>query len=644
MRATRTTLRDGVRHAIIASAAALTACAGGLAVAQTRFSQPTPPAAYIPAQAIPQPPAGYQTPPQQAYVAPPAGGATQAPAAAPTNAQLEGMLSAALKAAGVTSPQAGALQAETLPALPTPPSGAPDVPPADAGMPNVVIPLHAPADNVVVNDEKDGLVSLMVRQGSLRQVVTMIAETQKLNIVFAGADDVQVTATFDRQPWQTVLDSLLSASSYGWTTRGNIIFVSKVDATDGMPPGAEGRQVEVFELDFVSAGDVSQGVNVMLSTGGKSWIVEIDAADNRRTKEAIAVVDYPAYLGRIADYISQADQPPRQVMIEAHILQVELTDDCRNGINFNNIISMASSRVTLRSVGFASGADVASANGTSPAFLIGADGVGLDGLVELLKNTTDAKTLASPRLLVVSGQESHIQIGEKLGYRVTTTTQTSTLESVQFLDVGVVLKVIPRVTRDGRVIMRVMPKVSTGQIVGDTGLPSERTAETETDVLLNDGQGMVIGGLIQEKDSNVQSKLPFLGDVPYLGILFQKRQVIKSRSEIIVTLLPHVLPYCPIEQTRNDAEFIRTVEPLTHGAIHSYPRPYEPRLPDTFNHHKHKYKYEDWWPYCEIVDAYGEDLHDCMPSMTDQYEELRAVPIPEAVAEEEAAEPDLLMP
>jgi type II secretory pathway component GspD/PulD (secretin) len=369
----------------------------------------------------------------------------------------------------------------------------------------------------------------------------------------------------------------------------------------------------------------------LLSPAGRSWVVETNSQDNRRTKESVAVVDYPPYLGRISDYICQADQPPRQVLIDAHILQVELTDDCRNGINFNNLISLSGSDITLKSIGFANSA-------ATSGFFVDANGVGLDGLIELMKNTTDAKTLASPKLLVVSGQESHLQIGEKLGYRVTTTTQTSTLESVQFLDVGVVLKVIPRVTRDGRVIMRVMPKVSTGQVVPDTGLPSERTAETETDVLLNNGQGMVIGGLIQEKDSNVQSKLPLLGDIPYLGILFQKRQVIRSRNEIIVTLQPHVLPYCPIEQAHNDAEFIRTTQPLTERAIYSYPRPYEPRMPDTFNNHCRVARWQNWWCDEDILNYVGEAPPCDVPGIQEEMDRLPNLSEVDKSSDSEAAQ------
>jgi hypothetical protein len=188
-----------------------------------------------------------------------------------------------------------------------------------------------------------------------------------------------------------------------------------------------------------------------------------------------------------------------------------------------------------------------------------------------------------------------------------------------------------------------MPKVSTGQVVADTGLPAERTAETETDVLLDNGQGMVIGGLIQEKDSNVQSKLPFFGDIPYLGVLFQKRQVIKSRTEIIVALQPHVLPYCPIEQLRNDADFIRSTEPLTERGIHRYPRPYEPRVPDTVYYHKHKHKWDDWWAPEDIVNNFGPPQCD-VPGIYDrEFEELPAEPLP-TLTEDSADEIGLMMP
>jgi len=434
------------------------------------------------------------------------------------------------------------------------------------------LPVGEPVAKDILVKEDQGLISLMVRDAPLRQVIALVAETQNLNIVFGSPTESTVTATFDRIPWQQVLEVLLSSTGHAYKITDDVIFVMTIEDA---PPEAGGRTVETFELDFASAVDVDQTVKGLLSAAGMSWVLESSSEDNRRTREVVAVVDYPANLARISEYICQVDQPPRQVLIEANILQVELSDDCKNGINFNNLASFSGNTIDFRSVGFANSA-------ATSAFFMEVDGGALDGLLELLKTTTDAKALATPKILAVSGQQSHIQIGSQLGFRVTTTTQTGTFESIQFLDVGVVLTVTPRITRDGRVLMRVKPKVSTGQVDATTGLPSEDTTEVETDILLNNGQGMVIGGLIQESDSINQNKIPWFGDLPYVGILFTKRQVVKERSEIIVTLIPRILPYTPMIAEREHGEFMRTQERLTEGPLNRMPRPYEARLYDTF--------------------------------------------------------------
>jgi type IV pilus assembly protein PilQ len=328
-----------------------------------------------------------------------------------------------------------------------------------------VIPFNKPdPDANIAVEQNEGLISLKVRDASLRQVVAMVAETQQLNIVFAAPADIAITASFNSIPWQQALDALLSASGHTWTTNDGIIFVSSVETAEFMPPGSGGRLTRIFDLDFASAVDVDQTIKGLLSPGGQSWIQESSSDDNRRSREMVVVFDFPAHLERIAQYVCEADQAPRQVLIEAHILQVDLEEDCRNGINFEALASFHNNKLNFKTVGFANAA-------ASPAFFLTVTGTALKGLVELLQTTTDAKTLASPRLFVISGQEARIQIGEKLGYRITTTTQTSSLESIEFLDVGVVLTVTPRVTRDGRVMMRIKPVVSTGRVGVITGLP-----------------------------------------------------------------------------------------------------------------------------------------------------------------------------
>ena len=438
--------------------------------------------------------------------------------------------------------------------------------------------LHLPlakiaADAPIELDAQEGLISLSVQNASLRQVLSALAETQGLNLVIASPADAAVTAKFDRLPLRDVLEALLSAHGHTWTEKKGIIYVTSTATGVGLSPDVQGRRLAVIELDFASAADLQAPITGLLSSIGQSFYIETNETDNRRTRELIIIEDLDPYVARIEQYIAEADQPPRQVLIEVHLLQVNLDKDERTGVNFNALSRVSGGTLSLRSTGLANPL-------ASPGFFIESTGGDLESLIEALIATTDSKTLASPKILAINGQTSRMQIGERLGYRVTTTTETSSLESVDFLDVGVVLSVTPRITRDGRVLMRIKPEVSTGAVNPDTGVPDSETTELETDVLLNSGQGMVIGGLIQERDDITISRVPVLGKLPYVNFLFQRRQVTKRRNELIVALVPHVLPYSPIEHSRNAEELARAFDPLTHGPLCRYPRPYEPRLPD----------------------------------------------------------------
>jgi len=144
-----------------------------------------------------------------------------------------------------------------------------------------------------------------------------------------------------------------------------------------------------------------------------------------------------------------------------------------------------------------------------------------------------------------------------------------------------VLEVTPHISRDGRVLMKVMPKVSTGRINPDTELPEEKTSQVESNVYLEDGQGIVIGGLIQENDSNLQSKIAFLGDLWLIGALFQRRQIDKGRTEIVVALVPHVQPTCcSAVSLRDEQDLSRCQTSLFDGPLARIPRPFDAQLPD----------------------------------------------------------------
>ncbi|HVJ67778.1 MAG TPA: secretin and TonB N-terminal domain-containing protein, partial [Caulifigura sp.] len=378
---------------------------------------------------------------------------------------------------------------------------------------------------------KDDRISLVVRDAPINVVLGVLAQQHGLNIVTAENVTGAISVTLHDVSLDAGLNAILRTNGYAWTRQDNIIVVTRIAQGTTAPPMSQGREMRVFKLNFLAAADADAVVKGLLSPVGKSIINATDPLDQRKTREQLVVEDLPEYLHRIEDYIAQADQAPRQVLIEAHIMQVALKDDTRHGVDIQRMLARVDGAdVTFKSAGLAN-------PNASPAFFLGIDGTDLDVLVELIKQTTDSKTLASPKVMVVNGQEAHMQTGSRLGYNTTTTTQTSTMQQVMFLDVGVILRVTPVITDDGQILMKVRPEVSDGAINPTTQLPESKTTEVETTVMLRDGRGMVIGGLIKEEDTENQAKLPIVGDMKYIGRLFQRRTYVRSRNEIIVVLV-----------------------------------------------------------------------------------------------------------
>lgn len=422
---------------------------------------------------------------------------------------------------------------------------------------------------------KNDRISLVVRDAPINVVLGVLAQQHGLNVVTAENVNGVISVTLNDVSLDAGLNAILRTNGYTWTRQDNIIVVTRIGPGNMAPPTTQGRELRVFTLNFLAAADADSVVKGLLSPVGKSIVTQIDPLDKRRTREQLVVEDLPEYLLRIQDYLSQADQPPRQVMIEAHILQVSLKDETKHGIDIKNLLArIDNTDVTVKSTGLANSA-------ASPAFFLGIDGTDLDVLVELIKQTTDSKTLASPKVMVVNGQEAHMQTGARLGYNTTTTTQTSTMQQVQFLDVGVILRVTPTITDDNQILMKVRPEVSDGSINATTQLPQSNTTEVETTVMLNDGRGMVIGGLIKEEDTENQAKLPILGDMWLIGRLFQRRVYSRSRNEIIVVLVPRLVPMGSPAAEKDDLDILRATSPVVGPHLERVDRrPIEPELPD----------------------------------------------------------------
>jgi|GEM_PF-5471840 len=430
---------------------------------------------------------------------------------------------------------------------------------------NVIPLVNAPRSTGQVQLQvQNNLVHLTSRGATVADVLALISEQMGLNVVTAEDLNHRVNVTLNGVLLEDALNAILNVNGLVWARQNNIVTISTVDPEKQLAPNVQGKAIQVYSLNYVMGEDLNQVILGLLSPIGKSYVIKINQEEQRAAREQLIVEDMPPYIERISQYIAQVDVAPRQVIVEANILQVALKDSNKNGVNFNHLARISNSTVNFQTLGFATRGN--------PVGAMEINGTDLTGWIECLKSTSDTKTLASPKVAVLNGQEAKISVGGKLGYLLTTATQTSTLQSVSFLDYGVVLTVLPIISEDGRVLMKVAPQVSTARINSTSKLPESEATEVSTNVMLNNGQAIVIGGLIKEEKGDGQAKVPFFGDIPLLGRLFQSRSLVKERSEIIVTLLPRIATPGECECVDYDSQVVQASTPIMDRSLNPVDR------------------------------------------------------------------------
>jgi type II secretory pathway component GspD/PulD (secretin) len=236
------------------------------------------------------------------------------------------------------------------------------------------------------------------------------------------------------------------------------------------------------------------------------------------------------------------------VLIEAVIISVNWEHDRELGVNFAVVDNMAQMLGTIGTgtalngnVGFsptrlltATGAIAGGSPADPLGFAGGTNGIkfgfvsnNVTGFVRALETLGSTKILASPRILVLNKQRAEIQLGARLGFQTLSQNFTSTIQQVQFLNTGTLLRLRPFVSDDGMVRMEIHPQRSSGTVTNN--IPNQQTAELTTNVVVPDGATLIIGGLMEDEDDFQMQGLPLLSRVPALGYLFGTRQKQEGR-------------------------------------------------------------------------------------------------------------------
>lgn len=377
--------------------------------------------------------------------------------------------------------------------------------------------LNAAKNNVQTSADKN-LLTLNVNNVPIGDVLQILSKKRRVNIVSEKSVTGNVSVNLYDVSFEEALDAVIRANGFAYWQKDNVIFVHGGEGKEDISSGNMNADIRLYKIDHADAQETYNIVEKMLSRYGKAVI--------SKEEKSIIVEDLPYNLQKIDGLLKRIDVPPRQVMIEANILEARLNDQNSLGIDWNSI----GKDDVFKVEGFAT---------LTSGFSYVLDKDNFDLVLKALTEKSNVKTLASPKLLALDGEESSIIIGSQLGYRVTTTINQVTSESVEFLDVGTKLVITPKIANDEFITMKVHPEVSDGEVT--LGLPSKRTTEATTNIIVKDGGTVVIGGLINNKTEETKNQIPILGSIPLLGYLFRFTKVQNIKSEIIVFITPHIV-------------------------------------------------------------------------------------------------------
>jgi type IV pilus assembly protein PilQ len=339
-----------------------------------------------------------------------------------------------------------------------------------------------------------------------------------------------------------------------------LYYISAAEAMKLITPvlsGAEGSSIQGSTPPAIT---VSTGESISAGTGG---------GDTMALNDTIVMLDYPENIADAERMLKELDVRPKQVLVEATILSATLNEGMDMGVDLNfaagvSLTGTSASGGTLDTVlgGYVEGSQTAGLNALQQVgslsagapiestgfatvggsgFKIGISSGDFRAFISALETITDTTILANPKILAVNKQLGQVYIGTKIGYTSQTTqTQTSTTQQVDFLDTGTKLTFRPYIGDDGYIRMDIHPKDSSGTLKANN-IPDEQSTELATNIMVKDGQTIVIGGLFRDVVVTSRSQIPLLGDLPLIGALFRRTTDTNQRQEVIVLLTPHII-------------------------------------------------------------------------------------------------------
>jgi type IV pilus assembly protein PilQ len=419
---------------------------------------------------------------------------------------------------------------------------------------------------------EDNRVELHVADQDISMILKLLSMQAHRNII-AGRDVVgSVSANLYDVDFYEALDAILHVNGFGYQERGNFIYVYTAEDLAKLEEVGEKLITRIKRLNYITATYAKVLADPLLSDRGTIIInkgvpssmepsTEDGGANTFAYSDIVVIRDREEHVEAIVKIIDDLDVRPLQVQIEAVILQMDLTEANAFGTDLsvvldNNMGIFADPlNVVDQTISGVAGIYPSTGSGQTGQTTVGSVESGAAGIkfgvvtkhvsafIRALDRVSDTTVIARPKLLVLNRQRAKLLAGRKLGYLSSTSTDVSTTETVEFLEVGTQLTVRPFAGNDGYIRLEVAPKISDGTTiaVGGTIIPNESSNEIQTNVMVRSGHTVVIGGLFKTDTTISRDQVPGLGSLPIVSAAFSGQDDDVQRSEVIFLITPSIV-------------------------------------------------------------------------------------------------------
>ncbi len=406
--------------------------------------------------------------------------------------------------------------------------------------------------------DSDKRMSMELESVPLLDVLNMIAQQNGLNLVISGRVSGNVSLRLEDVDVATALNAVLVANGYSYFLRDDVIVVKPSDEV--APGDLESRMVT---LRYVSPATVQRALQSRLSDKGQ--VVVLDKSDASGTSGAtpykanrILITDFPTLLPQLLTIVTDMDTPERVIMIEARIIETKVDANSQLGFLWPTSASVdmtgataVTSTTTGDDVTTTTAREGAGAyNPNDGSWTWGTLTVNqLSMVLDMLEEDGKSRLLSDPRLTTVENHEAEIKISTVIPIqtinRFTEGAAVTDIVTFQDEEVGISLRVTPRINESGTITLDVNPSVA--DIIGFSGpadnqkpITSERSIRTT--ITVQEGETAALGGLLKEDEIIKERRVPLLGHIPLIGkLLFTNRSKEKSTSDLIILITPTIV-------------------------------------------------------------------------------------------------------